>query len=145
MKVKEKANEPEAARQEGRFSYSHSVNEKGAVLAALQERCDAMVNIDMDALDRLIDDKIVIRHTNGKEETKAEWLAQIENEQMRYYSVTIESSVVEVDGDTASIRYTSVLDARIYGSRGTWRLNSEAYFVKQNGAWLWTGSTRPRT
>ena len=114
---------------------AQSVEEE--VLAALRRQCDAMVNKDIDVLDEMIPEDAVIRHITGATQTKWEWLGQIEDEQMRYFNIDIENPVVTVNGDTATVSYTSVIHARIYGSEGTWRLNGNPTFEKVDGVWVW--------
>ena len=120
-----------------------AMNDEQEVLAVLYERCEAMVNKDIDTLDRLMDDDIILTHITGATQTKWEWLNCIENETMRYYDIEVVNPVVSVSGNSATLEYTSVLDARIYGSRGTWTLSGSAYLEKIDDVWVWIGSARP--
>ena len=41
-----------------------------------------------------------------------------------------------VDGELASINYTSVLNANAYGARGTYRMSGTHWFEKQDESWI---------
>jgi ketosteroid isomerase-like protein len=115
------------------------------IIAVLQERNDAMIEKDIDTLDRLTDDAIIIRHITGAEQTKQEWFKEILDEKLRYYKIVMENPVIKIQGDTATAKYTSVIEARIYGSHGTWRINSESHFVKRENVWIRVTSPQPRS
>ena len=116
--------------------------DRQAVEAAYRSRCDAMVSKDIDALSQMMADDLILQHITGATQTKQEWLDCITNETMRYYSIDIQKLEVEVQGNTAVAHHTAALDARIYGSRGTWTLSGESYFVKQDGKWLWSNALK---
>ena len=106
------------------------------VAAAYRARCDAMVRGDTDELDRLLSDDLVLRHITGATQTKEEWLDDVAAERMKYYNIDIQDCAVTVDGDRAECRHTSVIDARINGSRGTWTLSGTSYYENQDGQWI---------
>ncbi len=117
-------------------------NEQGAgamsdeeqIVAAYQKMQDAVVNKDTDYLRSVMGD--TVRHITGKTQTIDEWLSDVENERMKYYSIKIEKPVVVINGNTAKLTCTNVIDARIYGSRGIWRLSGSASFKKIDGSWI---------
>ena len=111
-----------------------------AVLSAYQARLDAMVSMDIAALDDMMDDNLILRHITGDTQTKQEWLDCIANEEMRYYNIDLQNVQVEVNGDLAVVHHTAALDASIYGSRGTWTLTGDSYYAKVNGQWIWTNA-----
>ena len=111
-----------------------------AVLSAHQARLDAMVSMDITALDSMMDDALILRHITGDSQTKQEWLDCIANEEMRYYNIDLQIVQVEVNGDLAVVHHTAALDASIYGSRGTWTLTGDSYYAKVDGQWIWTNA-----
>ena len=111
-----------------------------AVLSAYQARLDAMVSMDITALDSMMDDALILRHITGDTQTKQEWLDCIANEEMRYYNIDLQNVQVEVNGDLAVVHHTAALDASIYGSRGTWTLTGDSYYAKVDGQWIWTNA-----
>ena len=48
--------------------------------------------------------------------------ADIADGNLRYFTIGMDSPKVEVSGDTASVTYTSVLNANAYGAKGTYRM-----------------------
>lgn len=97
----------------------------------------AMVAKDIDKLDRILADGMHLVHMTGYDQTKDEWFAQIRSEQMRYYSTKEENiKDIKIEGNKASFIGQSRVDARIYGSRYTWRLQVKNYFEKRNGEWI---------
>ena len=97
----------------------------------------AMVAKDIDKLDRILADGMHLVHMTGYDQTKDEWFAQIRSEQMRYYSTKEENiKDIKIEGNKASFIGQSKVDARIYGSRYTWRLQVKNYFEKRNGEWI---------
>ena len=91
----------------------------------------AMVAKDIDKLDRILADDMHLIHMTGYDQTKDEWFAQIRSEQMRYYSTKEENiKDIKIEGNKASFIGQSRVDARIYGSRHTWRLQSQKLFRK---------------
>ncbi len=111
----------------------------------LDRRNKAMVERDIETLRSLMADDLVLIHMSGQTQSKEEWLEEIRNETMCYYSIEIENLCITVDGNRATATYTSIMDARIWGSRGTWRMNSTMNLEKtENRGWLWTTSGRPQ-
>ncbi|MPM51470.1 hypothetical protein SDC9_98219 [bioreactor metagenome] len=97
----------------------------------------AMVAKDIDKLDRILADGMHLVHMTGYDQTKDEWFAQIRSEQMRYYSTKEENiKDLKIEGNKASFIGQSRVDARIYGSRNTWRLLVKNFFEKRNGEWI---------
>ena len=121
-----------------------SSDDQSIILSKLRERCDAMVDADIDALSRLLDDNIILTHMSGQTQTKDEWLAQIADGELDYQNIDIKNPEVSIDGDNASVSYTSVITGNIYGSQGTWTMNSTAAYARQNGEWIWVGTARPQ-
>lgn len=103
---------------------------------AYQERCDAMINKDIQKLDTLLADDLVLHHISGTTQSKEEWLACIADESMKYHNITIESIQAQMEDDIASVAYTTTIDAQIYGSEGTWTLSGTSYYENRDGEWI---------
>lgn len=105
-------------------------------IMALYERMQqAMVDKDVDTLREIMGADTTVRHITGRTQTMDEWLSDIENEEMKYYSIDITEPQITVDGDNATMTCSNVIDARIYGSRGTWTLSGGGEFEKADGEW----------
>ena len=92
-----------------------------------------MTDADTDAMRELVSEDMVFTHMSGRQQTREGYLADVEDGSLRYFTIGIDSPVVEVDGDMASITYTSVLNANAYGARGTYRMYGTHCFEKRDG------------
>jgi hypothetical protein len=48
----------------------------------------------------------------------------------------MEKPTVQVDGDRATVTYTSVLNANAYGARGTFRMKGTLWYKRTDGEWI---------
>ena len=110
--------------------------EQMAVLYHQAKYCQAMTDADTDTMRELVSEDMVFTHMSGRQQTREEYFADVEDGSLRYFTIGIDSPVVEVDGDVASITYTSVLNANAYGARGTYRMNGTHWFEKRDGNWI---------
>jgi hypothetical protein len=67
---------------------------------------------------------------------KREWLAAIDSGEMQYHSAEEKSVNVRVTNDTAVVVGRSVVDATIFGSRGTWNLQLTTDYARKGGKWI---------
>ena len=74
-----------------------------AVLAAEDRRYRAMVEGDLDALDRLCADELSYAHSSGVRDTKAEYFAKVRSGYYRYLAVAHPVERVEALCDTAVV------------------------------------------
>lgn len=79
-----------------------------------------------------------LTHMTGYVQPKLEWIDQIQNGQMKYFSSTEDNiKDIEISGNHASLIGQNQVKASIWGSGvNTWSLQMKMYFKKQNGAWL---------
>ena len=87
-------------------------------------------------LDKPFPEDATFTHMSGRQQTREEYFADIENGNLRYFTIGIDSPVVTVDGDTASVTFTSVLNANAYGARGTYRMSGTHHWEKRDGEWV---------
>ena len=111
-------------------------DEQLAVLYQQARYCQAMTDADTDTLRVIVSPDAVFTHMSGRRQTREEYFADIESGALRYYTIGIDHPTVEVDGDAASITYTSVLNANAYGARGTFRMGGTHWFEKRDGVWV---------
>ena len=110
--------------------------EQQEVLYQQARYCQAMTEADVDALREMIAEDTVFTHMSGRQQSREEYLADIENGTLRYFSIGMENPVVEVDGDLASVTFTSVLNANAYGARGTYRISGTHWYERQDDVWI---------
>ena len=97
----------------------------------------AMIDKDIAALDTILDDGSVLVHMTGNRQQKRDYLREIQNGTLNYYSVQDEEIIIDVDGERATMTGRSRVTAAVYGGgRHTWRLQIESTLVKKKGRWL---------
>ena len=115
---------------------SELTNEQLEVLYQQAKYCQAMTEADTDTLREMVPDDAVFTHMSGKQQSREKYFADIENGNLKYFKIGIDSPVVEADGDSGTITYTSVLDANAYGAKGVYRMSGTHRFVKRDGKWF---------
>lgn len=99
----------------------------------------AMIAADTVRLGAMMDDGIILRHITGMTQTKREWLEEVASGSMKYYKIEKRDVVVTSNSDgSASVSFTSVITATIWGSYGTWTLSGTMRLVKRSGRWIRT-------
>lgn len=106
-----------------------------AVLHQQARYCQAMTEADTDTMDEIVSDNSVFTHMSGRQQTKEEYFSDVKDGSLRYFTIGIENPVVEVNGNLASVTYTSVLNANAYGARGTYRMSGAHWFENRGGVW----------
>ncbi|WP_170971584.1 nuclear transport factor 2 family protein [Peribacillus simplex] len=109
--------------------------DKQKILAVYHRIDDAMVNKDTETLDYILDDNYVSVHMTGYQQSKQEWLEQIENEEMRYFKTMPQKTTITIDDNIAILICETKIDARIYGFRNTWSMKINMYFEKRGINW----------
>lgn len=111
--------------------------ERQEIAAFIERRNRAMIDRDTLALGSMMSDDLTLVHITGATQSKREWLDEIARESMRYYHIETKDLSIEKDGDNTVARYTSVIEARIWGAHGTWTLNSVMHLQRIGNGWLW--------
>ena len=111
-------------------------DEQLSVLYAQARYCQAMTDADIDTMRELVSEDMTYTHMSGMTQTREEYFADIADGSLRYFTIGMDSPKIEVSGDTASITYTSVLNANAYGAKGTYRMKGTHYYEKRNGGWI---------
>jgi len=106
-----------------------------AVLAVYRNQNRWMVEDRTDLLDQLLDDGYTAIHLSGHQQSKTDWLAQIDAGRMSYDAVEEESAIVEIKGETVVLTARARVTATIYGTHHTWPLNSVTRYARRNGTW----------
>lgn len=129
------------------FSTFPNVKITGVDLAALTEEqlsvlyqaaryCEAMTEADTDTMREIVSEDMTFTHMSGRRQTREKYFADVADGSLRYYTVGMEKPIVRVDGDRATVTYTSVLNANAYGARGTFRMKGTHSYEKRDGAWI---------
>ena len=111
-------------------------DEQLSVLYAQARYCQAMTDADIDTMREIVSEDMTYTHMSGMTQTREEYFADIADGSLRYFTIGMDSPNVAVSGDTASVTYTSVLNANAYGARGTYRMKGTHYYEKRDGEWI---------
>lgn len=106
------------------------------VLYIQAKYCQAMTDADIETMREIVPEDMTFTHMSGMQQTREEYFADIEDGSLNYFTIGIENPVVKVDGDRATVSFTSVLNANAYGARGTYRMKGTHHYQKQGDAWL---------
>lgn len=128
------------------FSVFSNVEITGADLGDLSEEqlsvlyqqaryCQAMTEMDTGTMGEIVSEEMIFTHMSGRRQSREEYFADVKSGNLRYFTIGIENPVVEVEGDLASVQFTSVLNADAYGARGTYRIAGTHWYQRKNGAW----------
>lgn len=97
----------------------------------------AMVQKDINQLNKILTDGMTLTHMTGYVQPKFEWIDQIQNGDMQYFS-SQEDVIkdVQIDGDQASLIGQNRVQAKIWGGGlNTWPLQMQVFYRKQAGQW----------
>ena len=116
---------------------SNLTNEEEIVLNRYKEMLQAMVDKDIDKLNRIVKDETTFTHMSGKTQSKAEYFEDIRSGALDYQSYTIENSSISIEGNKAILKARVTLTANAYGAQGSYPFNVSAYFEKVDKEWLY--------
>lgn len=103
----------------------------------LRDWSQAMIDADTEALGSMMADDIILRHITGQTQTKQEWLEEVASGSMDYHEIeNRDVSITFIDSQTADLAFTAVITATIWGSRGTWTLQSTMRLARRDGKWI---------
>ena len=97
----------------------------------------AMCAKDTKTLDILMDDDLVLIHMSGATQSKESWLQDIADETMQYYKIDVTQFECSIEDDRAVVKTTNVIEARIWGSHGTWTLHGTTYLRRIDNKYGW--------
>lgn len=95
-----------------------------------------MKDADIDTMRELVSEDMVFTHMSGMQQTREEYFSDVAGGSLNYFTIGIADPVIRVNGDTATITYTSVLNANAYGARGIYRMKCTHHYERRDGAWI---------
>ena len=106
------------------------------VLERFMDFQEAMIEKNLEKLNEIICDNYTLTHMSGKTQTKQEFIDEIMDGTLNYYKSTINNPDIMLFGENKAIFKADVtLDAKVYGMKGTWTLNSQQTLEKINDEW----------
>jgi hypothetical protein len=106
-----------------------------AVLAAEDRRYDALLGPDLPTLERLFHERLSYAHSSGVRDTKAEYLAKIENGYYVYSRIDHPVERVDVVGDSAVVVGRMTADLTVAGTPKTIDNLALAVWTRATGEW----------
>lgn len=113
-------------------------DEEENILYTQSRYCQAMVDADIDTLKSIVSPDVTFTHMSGMIQTRDEYFEDIKEGRLNYYNIGIESPVIKINGNTATIEYTSVLDANAYGAKGVYRMHGKHKFRRIDKIWYYS-------
>lgn len=111
-------------------------DERNLIKKTIRKENQAMIRNDQATLKDLIAADAVMEHITGSKQSRDEWLHQISLGRMKYYSSQEDSlTVILRDSNHATADLKIILDARVYGFRNKWRLESISNLIRKNNQW----------
>ena len=111
-------------------------SDEAAVPAAVRQLAELMIARDTISMNKILDGQYTLTHMTGYVQPKAEWFAEVERESMKYYSAKEVNITVNLNEPKADVTVQNLVDASIWGSRNTWRLQQKMKLEKRNGRWI---------
>lgn len=110
--------------------------EEREVYSAYEAINKAMIEKDRAAMERYFDEKLIFTHMSGKKQTREEFIGEIMDGTLNYFKVDTKDYSISVDGDTARMKVTHTLTAKVYGISGSWTMSGENTYKKRGGIWV---------
>lgn len=111
------------------------------ILEANRSLMQALIERDVEALSDVLAPDFVAVHITGATQDRADWIEEIEIGRMVYHRVDEESANASIDGDVATLVTRARVTATIWGSRGTWPLQSTTTHTRRGDRWIATRSS----
>ena len=110
--------------------------EEKEVYSAYEAINNAMIEKDRAAMERYFDKNLTFTHMSGKKQTREAFIGEIMDGTLNYFKVDIKDFSISVDGDTAHMKVTHTLTAKVYGISGSWTMSGENTYKKWDGIWV---------
>ena len=111
-------------------------NEEDQIIAVTDSVIQYMIERNTTDLSSILDKDFTLTHITGYVQSRKEWFSEIETEGMKYYTAKKIKHEVKISGNNAVSTVQHLLDARIWGSRNTWRLQQKMKLEKRNDHWI---------
>ena len=119
----------------------NNMDDRKQIETLYKQMYQAMIAKDIAALDTILADGSVLIHMTGTRQPKRQYLHEIENGTLNYYSVEDDEIIINVNGTMAEMTGRSRVNAAVYGGgRHTWRLQMKSKLAKTNGRWQFVES-----
>ena len=111
-------------------------SEEKEVYSAYEAINNAMIEKDRAALELYFDENLTFTHMSGKQQTREEFIGEIMDGTLNYFKVDTKDFSISVNGDTAHMKVTHTLTAKVYGISGSWTMSDENTYKKRDEIWV---------
>ena len=122
--------------QTGAHEQINMTSEENQITAVADSVIEYMIEKNVDGLKSILDKDFTLTHITGYVQSREEWFSEIESEGMKYYSAKKIKHEINLNGNEAVSTFQHLLDARIWGSRNTWRLQQRMKLSKRGNHWI---------
>jgi len=120
---------------------NNDMDDKKQIEQLYKQMYQAMIAKDIATLNTILAEGSVLIHMTGTKQPKKQYLHEIENGTLNYYSVEDDEISITVNGTTAEMTGRSRVNAAVYGGgRHTWRLQMKSKLAKNDGRWQFVES-----
>ncbi|MEL4308264.1 nuclear transport factor 2 family protein [Joostella sp. CR20] len=113
-----------------------SKQEKVEIMTVVRKLATLMIEKDTNTMNNILDEDYTLTHITGYVQPKEEWFLEVEKESMKYYSAEEIAHSITIENNRAEVVVKNLVDARIWGSRNTWRLQQKMTLEKRNEKWI---------
>ena len=118
-----------------------SMTEEQQISSLYERMYTAMIAKDEAVLREVHAEDFVLVHMTGMHQNREQYIRAIMDGTLNYYSAETEDLQISVNGDEATLRGRSRVNAAVFGGgRHTWRLELLFRLRKERGAWRFTRS-----
>ncbi|HEY0655463.1 MAG TPA: nuclear transport factor 2 family protein [Chryseosolibacter sp.] len=110
--------------------------EENQIITVADKVIQFMIEKELEGLNAVLDKNFTLTHMTGYIQSRSEWLSEIESEGMKYYSAKKVKQEIKISGNEAVATLQHLVDAQIWGSRNTWRLQQKVKLEKRNNQWI---------
>ena len=113
-----------------------NLNDKENLLKLYKDFYKFKLNADTDGLSQILSENFTLTHMNGYKQSKSEWLSQVKNGQMKYFSAKEDSVEIRLNGEKAVITSKNKVGAQIHALSGEWNLRLVMNAVNLGDKWI---------
>ena len=110
--------------------------EEKEVYSAYKAINNAMIKKDRAKMELYFDKDLTFTHMSGKKQAREEFIGEIMDGTLNYFKVDTKDYSISMDGDTAHMKVTHTLTAKVYGISGSWTMSGENTYKKSGGIWV---------
>lgn len=113
-----------------------NLNDKENLLKLYKDFYKFKLNTDTDGLSQILDENFTLTHMTGYKQSKSEWLSQVKNGQMKYFSAKEDSVEIHLNGKKAVITSKNRVGAQIHSLMGEWNLRLVMNAINLGDKWI---------